>query len=88
MIFIKHIKAASDRGNKIGIYTGSFNAKMMKIKLNQQHCQQDMMIKFIILMQHLCMLNWSKWYNLISIMLSYTETYVAFNQFGESNGTC
>ena len=81
-IYKTYQKAASDRGNKIGIYTGSFNAKMMKIKLNQQTLPTRYDDKIYYFDATPLYAEFDSNDNLISIMLSYTETYVAFNQFG------
>ena len=67
---------------KIGIYTGSFNAKMMKIKLNQQTLPTRYDDKIYYFDATPLYAEFDSNDNLISIMLSYTETYVAFNQFG------
>lgn len=80
-IYETYKKAASDRGNKIGVYTGSFNEKMMKIKLNQSTLPKQVQDKIYYFDATPLYAEFDSNDNLVSIMLSYTETYVFFNHF-------
>ena len=80
-IYETYKNAANNRGNKIGIYTGSFNAKMMQIKLNQPALPKQVQDKIYYFDATPLYAEFDSNDNLVSIMLSYTETYVAFNHF-------
>lgn len=80
-IYETYKKAANNRGNKIGIYTGSFNAKVMQIKLNQRTLPKQVQDKIYYFDATPLYAEFDSNDNLVSIMLSYTETYVAFNHF-------
>jgi uncharacterized protein (UPF0333 family) len=69
------------KGNKLGIYTGAFNAKMMKVKLNINNLPKINDDKLYFFDAAPLYAEFDKDNNLISIVISYHENYVAFNHF-------
>jgi hypothetical protein len=78
-IYETYKKLVLERGNKIGIYKGSFNETMMKIKLRQPKLPYIYDQKIYYFDATPLYAEFDKEDNLISLMISYTESYASFN---------
>lgn len=80
-IYTTYKEAAFKRGNTIKTFTGVFNAKVMGIKLGNPNLPKQYQDKLYYWDSTPLIAEFDSKDNLVSLMISYTETYVMFNHF-------